>query len=474
MKKDMELPISFCRQVETLLGTDEAGRLFESLQGEPLVSIRLNAHKPCEAVPEGVPVPWCEAGRYLPERPSFTFDPAFHAGAYYVQEASSMFLALALRRCVGTQPVRMLDLCAAPGGKSTLAANALPAGSWLVANEVMRNRAQVLAENLTKWGCPHVMVTNNDPADFTPLGAVFDIILVDAPCSGEGMFRKDPVAVSEWSEENVDLCARRQRRILADIWPCLKPGGYLIYSTCTFNQREDEENVRWMRDEWGAEPLDVPGVSAAWGIEGNLLPGEDFPVYRFLPHCTRGEGFFLALLRKPGEAEMEEAGGTLRREKARKGERKSRQPSTMSREVAAKVSTWLALPEDFEIALQGQGWAALPRAHAEWCRRIGMSLRVLQAGVPLGEAKGRDLVPAHALAMSTCLRPDAFPCVEVARDQAIAYLRREAISLPADAPRGFVLLTWQGLPLGFVKNIGNRANNLYPPDWRIRSLGERR
>lgn len=464
----MNFPLAFMEQTRSLLGADEAARLLEALQGEPAVSVRVNGIKTAYRPDKAEPVPWCPQGYYLAERPTFTLDPLLHTGGYYVQEASSMFVHRVLSLYAGTEPVRMLDLCAAPGGKSTLACNALPAGSLLVANEVMRNRAQILAENLTKWGYPDVVVTNNDPADFTPLGPLFDIVLVDAPCSGEGMFRKDPVAVQEWSLENVELCVRRQRRILADIWPCLKPGGLFIYSTCTYNIREDEEQVRWMRDEWGAEPLPVTDVPVEWGITGNLLADEEFPVYRFLPHRTRGEGFFLAVLRKPGEDEEEER-PVSRRDKSRKEKDRKSRPQALSRELMDRALGWLTDGrEDFESVPAGTVLSAVPRAHTALCASLRASLRVMQAGVTLGEVKGRDLVPAHSLAMSAALRPDAFPRVEVEYAQAIAYLRREAVSLPEGTPRGFVLLTWQGLPLGFVKNVGNRANNLYPQEWRIR------
>ncbi len=210
-----------------------------------------------------------------------------------------MFVEQVLRQHWGEEPAVMLDLCAAPGGKSTHVRSILPENSLLIANEVIRNRSQILAENLAKWGHTGVVVTNSDPSDFTPLKDLFDVILTDVPCSGEGMFRKDPVAVSEWSLENVEVCWRRQRRIISDIWPCLKPGGILIYSTCTYNTKENEENIRWIRDEFGAEvlPLDI---AEDWNITGNLLPGEHFPVYRFLPYKTKGEGFFMAVLRKPG------------------------------------------------------------------------------------------------------------------------------------------------------------------------------
>ena len=462
----MTLPTDFIGQIRTLLvdGT-EAAAFLDALQSDSSVSIRLNRRKVPDMLLLGEPVPWCVSGCYLAERPSFTFDPLLHAGGYYVQEASSMFVAWVLRHYVGDAPVRMLDLCAAPGGKSTLACDVLPAGSVLVANEVVRSRAQVLAENLTKWGNPGVVVTHNDPADFASLGALFDVILVDAPCSGEGMFRKDPASAKEWSLESLALCARRQRRILADILPCLKPGGILIYSTCTYNIKEDEENVRWLRDEQGMEIHPVPDVPDEWGITGNLLPGEDFPVYRFLPHRTKGEGFFLALLRKPADAEeVQEPAG---RKAHRKGRGKSDAP-VFPKEVAAKAKSWLDDKKEYTWEVKGAFLTALPVAVASLTEQLRPSLRILQAGIPVGEVKGRDLLPQHALAMSTDLHPDAFPRVEVDYDQAIAYLRRETIGLPADAPRGFVLLTWRGLPLGFVKNIGNRANNLYPQEWRIR------
>ncbi|WP_300851749.1 rRNA cytosine-C5-methyltransferase, partial [uncultured Bacteroides sp.] len=388
---------------------------------------------------------------YLSRRPTFTFDPLFHAGCYYVQEASSMFVEQALRQYMSTAPVVALDLCAAPGGKSTHVRSLLPEGSLLVANEVIRNRSQILAENLTKWGHPDVVVTNNDPADFAPLTSFFDVILTDVPCSGEGMFRKDPVAVSEWSPENVDVCWQRQRRILSDIWPCLKPGGLLVYSTCTYNTKEDEENIRWMRDTFGAEilPLDIP---ADWNITGNLLAGEDFPVYRFLPHRTQGEGFFLALLRKPEQEEegLEENFQPSRRKSAASCGKK-KQASAISKEQLALVRRWFLSPDDYELSVVGTSVTAFPKAYLSELSSLQQSLRVIQSGVSLAEAKGKDLIPHHALAMSCLLCTDAFSREEVAYEQAIAYLRKEAIVLSAAAPRGYVLLTYKDVPLGFVK-----------------------
>ena len=457
----MNLPQSFVERTRQLLG-DEQYPLFEQALGtEVPVSIRPNRMK-CNLPVAGEPVPWAPSGIYLEKRPTFTFDPLFHAGCYYVQEASSMFVERVLREYV-QEPVVMLDLCAAPGGKSTLCRSVLPEGSLLVANEVMRNRSQILAENLMKWGHPEVVVTNNDPADFTDLTHLFDVILTDVPCSGEGMFRKDQVAVDEWSLENVDICWQRQRRILSDIWPALKPGGLLIYSTCTFNREEDEDNVAWIARELGADVLEVP-VEEAWGITGNLI-GDSFPVYRFLPHKVKGEGFFLAVLRKhAGEVETVEP----RAEKKKKGGKdvKGKAPQLS---VPKEAKDWLQIPGDYQLTINGTNVQAFPKLHETVYTLLQQYVKVIHAGITLGEMKGKDLIPHHSLAMSTALADGAFPKAEVTYEQAIAYLRKESLVLDAGIPRGYVLLTYQNIPLGFMKNIGNRANNLYPQEWRIRS-----
>ena len=456
----MNLPQAFIERTRQLLGETQYPQFEEALQTEIPVSIRPNLAK-CHAKAEGEPIPWASSGMYLKTRPTFTFDPLFHAGCYYVQEASSMFVEKVLREYV-KEPVVMLDLCAAPGGKSTLCRSVLPEGSLLVANEVMRNRSQILAENLMKWGHPEVVVTNNDPVDFTDLTHLFDVILTDVPCSGEGMFRKDQVAVDEWSLENVDVCWKRQRRILNDIWPALKPGGLLIYSTCTFNCEEDEDNVAWIARELGAEILSVP-VEESWGITGNLA-GKDFPVYRFLPHCTKGEGFFLAVLRKhEGEVETIQP----RSEKKKKGkDAKGKAPQLV---VPKEVKSWLKEAGRFEYTVKETSVHAFPKAFSDVYVLLEQHVKVIHAGVTIGEWKGKDLVPHHSLAMSTALEEGVFPRTELTYEQAIAYLRKEGLVLDASVPRGYVLVTYQQVPLGFVKNIGNRANNLYPQEWRIRS-----
>lgn len=521
------LPSEFIERTRQLMGEAECNALCRALQADEPVSIRTNTGKNAPAPPQTHPVPWTDNGFYLNRRPAFTFDPLFHAGFYYVQEAASMFIAQAVRRYVN-RPVVMLDLCAAPGGKSTLVRNCLPQGSLLVANEVMRARSQVLAENLIKWGNPEVIVTNNDPADFSRLEERFDVILTDVPCSGEGMFRKDDRAISEWSSEGVELCWKRQRRIVADIWPCLKQGGILIYSTCTFNREENEDNVAWIASTLGAEVLPVD-TETEWGITGNLT-GEDFPVYRFLPHHTSGEGLFVAVLRKKPDSEAGNfcfTGENTRREEADgchagnggewfadgispSGDSEEEKPASVysRRTIAETVYTdaaerrgrkaegfreggkgkamqkgskvsgvsfpketeaWIQHAGNFSFRMEDTLAIAIPADYAGFYDELKESLRILHAGITLAELKGKDWMPSHTLAMSTVLCKDAFPQTDLTLAQALSYLRREAIILDSSVPKGYVLVTYRHVPLGFVKNLGNRANNLYPQEWRIRS-----
>ena len=439
-----------------ILADDERSRLVDALQTEPQVSIRLNpavadaeriALESLECTADGR-VPWAERAVYLDHRPQFILDPLFHQGCYYVQEASSMFLEQAVRKCV-SGPVRALDLCAAPGGKSTLLASLLPEGSLLVSNEIQRGRAQILAENMTKWGRPEVMVTCNSPKQIGQSSLMFDLIAVDAPCSGEGMFRKDEGAVADWSLQNVEMCATRQRQIIEDVWPALKPGGYLIYSTCTFNRHEDEDNLRWIMDQYGAEAVPID-IRQEWNITGSLTEAE-LPVYHFMQHRTRGEGFFLCLLRKPQGAFRE----------------LSLRPFKTDAAVPAECKSWVSPSDEYEFLIKGDSIFALPAAQAPFMRQVSQELYALVPGIEIAVRKGHDWVPAHALAMSNALNRDTFSRVEVTRQQALAYLHCDVLRLD-DAPRGIVLLTYKQIPLGFVKNIGNRANNMYPQEWRIR------
>ena len=445
----MKLNADFVNRTEALFGKELYARFSQALDVEPVVSVRYNTRK-LIANDDLRVVPWATEGRYLSSRPVFTADPLFHAGCYYVQEASSMFLEQVIKQYVN-EPVRALDLCAAPGGKSTHLHSLLPQGSMLVSNEPMPLRAQILAENITKWGNPSSMVTKNMPADFAGFREFFDLLVVDAPCSGEGMFRKEPKAVEQWSVSNVEMCAKRQKEILADIWPSLRPGGLLVYSTCTFNSEENEQNVRWIAEELGAEVLEL-NVSPEWGITGSLVD-DKLPVYRFIPGATEGEGFFLAVFRKDGDGALSQP----------------RQPRLQlaASKIKSEVEKFLQNPELFNFVQNDDVVVALPKEHTAAMVALQQKLCVLHCGLPVASVKNNKLLPLHPLSMSTSLRKEAFNVVELELEQALMYLHRETLSLPS-APMGFLLLTYRGQPIGFAKNVGNRANNLYPAEWRIR------
>lgn len=404
-----QLPVAFVERTRTMMGEALWRGYAEAMGQEPPVSIRLNRRKVAGLAelaglsewPDmagAAPVPWCAEGFYLPRRPQFTLDPLLHAGAYYVQEASSMAIVHVLRQLVGPgRKVEMLDMCAAPGGKSTAALSAVEWGSTLLANEPIRQRAGILAENLTKWGNPYAECSCQWPKDIARGGRTFDIVICDVPCSGEGMFQTDDGAIAQWSPRLVDDCARLQREILGQAWQCLRQGGLMIYSTCTFNTRENEENIQWICSELGAEPVAVD-CPAEWNIAGSLLEGCHLPVLRFIPGQVRGRGLFMAALRKTS-------------------------PTSQS----------------------GKRQAAKPRPRPKPDERLAL----------------------QATAMLETPERDKYPRVGLSREQALAYLRREALALSESTPRGHVVVEYKGLPLGFVKNIGTRANNLYPKEWRI-------
>ena len=403
-----QLPAEFTEYTRLLMGAERFERYLESFEEPAPVSIRLNPKKKLEVrgkrleVIDGEPVDWCREGYYLKQRPNFTMDPLFHAGCYYVQEAASMFLDEVLRQMhnayVNHQPSAIrpqtaLDLCAAPGGKSTLLRSALPADCVLYSNEPIRTRASILLENVTKWGYENHIVTNCYPRDYRQAKMKFDLILCDVPCSGEGMFRKDEATIREWSPQQVEKCWQLQREIVADAWACLNEGGFLIYSTCTFNTKENEENIRWILEEFDAEVVNIE-MKPEWNITGSLLEGFDEPVYRFIPGISRSEGLFLCVIRKANHGDC---------------------PNDRS---AAKI----------------------------------------RGTVP------RDLHPLQAE-----ISHEEHPHIELNYQQALAYLRHEALVLPPDTPRGIVEVCFEGHPLGTMKNIGTRANNLYPKEWRIKS-----
>nr|WP_313966409.1 RNA methyltransferase RsmF [uncultured Porphyromonas sp.] len=451
------LPTGFSEQIHELL-PEEAPALLRALDEEPSVSIRLNARKTQElelTLPLGEAVPWARPlGYYLDQRSSFTADPLWHAGCYYVQEASSMLLSL-VKPLLDKTPLTALDLCAAPGGKSTLLLDLLPEGSVLVSNELIRSRAQILAENIQKWGSTQSIVTSTEPRALGKLRSTFDFILVDAPCSGEGMLRKDEEARRQWSPGLVAQCARQQREILEDIWPALRPGGILVYSTCTFNREEDEAMIGYLVEEFGAEPLALPDCP------NEITPStlSPYPCYRMMPHRVRGEGLFLAVLRKSGDEAPAKG-------KPTKGKGRG------SVKASAEVLTWLAEDLRQDLVLQQVGDDQLvaysPSVSSLVEQLQALKVPILTSGIPLAEVKGKNYLPHPALALSLALAEEAFPRVEVTQETAIRYLAREAIILPEATPREFILICYQGQALGFVKHLGNRSNNLYPQAWRIR------
>lgn len=427
----METPIpqDFKDMLAALPGVD-AEALVRALDTPASVAVRFNSRKlpllkgsPAEIFPGATPVEWCETGLRLPERPVFTLNPLLHAGLFYVQDPSSMIyrqvtslLADKLSQSDNQKkPLKVLDFCAAPGGKTTAIIDALPDGSEIVANEFDGRRAGILRENLEKWGYPDIITTSDNSRSFSRLEDSFEIVTVDAPCSGEGMMRKEEVARSQWSESLTLRCADLQKEILSDIAGLVRPGGFLVYSTCTFNLHENEEVALFIRDTLGLEPISLPlkGIGKASG----QLTG-DIPCVRFIPHLTDGEGLFLTVFRRPGSDQLSAKGAPL----------------------------------------------------AEMLKRAG--IRITGVGLPSvsekGEGKKKIEIPDSRSVLDVSANLHRHPVVELDEETAISYLRRESILLPAGTPAGYVTVAFRGVPLGLVKNLGNRANNLFPQAWRIR------
>lgn len=435
---------------DSIASVTDADALIAALQTERQTSVRVN---PLKINNLNLPkVPWCDSGYYVEKRPIFTLNPLFHAGAFYVQEASSMFLEQIIRP-IATRPLRVLDVCAAPGGKTTLALSLLPQGSILVANEVIKSRAQILSENLLKWGHSNCIVTNNDPKDFGFLKGFFDLVIVDAPCSGEGMFRKDDNAVSEWSPENVDLCSKRQLRILYDVWDCLAAEGTLIYSTCTFNERENEDVVSRFIAENSAKCGKI-ALQPEWNITER---GKNGAVsYRFFPHKTKGEGFSVSIIRKTD-------GPTFSLPKRS-------QPKGQIVSFAKNLQTYNTyLKDDNQLIFNDKNnllWS-FPQEFQQILCEISSHCTIVHAGTPLVEIMGNKINPHPGLAFSVGYNPSAFPHVSVDLETAVRYFKKEPLSLP-QAEKGWLHLAYKNVSIGFVKNIGNRANNPYPQEWAIK------
>ncbi|MEI8226284.1 MAG: rRNA methyltransferase [Bacteroidota bacterium] len=428
----------------------DAEALLKALEEPSPISIRINPSKWNKRPLNAEQVPWCKNGYYLSIRPSYTLDPLFHSGCYYPQEASGMFLEQAIRQTGGSlENIRVLDLCGAPGGKSTHLSEIIGPGNLLIANEVIRSRAAILAETVTKWGSGNTIVTQNDPAVFGRLSGYFDIILVDAPCSGEGMFRTN-VAINEWSVENTAHCSERQKRILMDIWPALKRNGILIFSTCTFNPGENEENVKWLigKHEADCVRLNVTDFEGIKEIDYQGIYG-----YGFYPDKVRGEGFFISVIRKTGKQEKSPVRSQRKPELI---------PGKSDLEIADK---WTQFSKE-RLLRWGDEIFAVPCGIDDYLH-LFQNLKIVKAGTKVCVVKKSDYLPSHELALSQQLKNDAFPREEISLASAIAYLRRDNFTLH-DASEGWNIVTYKGINLGFANNIGTRVNNYFPVEWRIR------
>lgn len=461
----MQLPSVFIQSIEKTKGFDKAA--FEEVHrhGGQVTSLRMNPSKIFAQHPSGniqysifnsqlEKIPWSTGGFYLAERPSFTSDPLFHAGAYYVQEASSMFLEEALKQTIDvSQPVKVLDLCAAPGGKSTLVQSVISNESVLVSNEVIKTRVNILSENITKWGAANVIVTNNDAKDFQRLPGYFDVIVVDAPCSGSGLFRKDKEAIGEWSLQNVELCSQRQQRILADVLPALKEEGILIYSTCSYSEEEDEQMADWLVSQFGVCSLQLATIEE-WGIIETQSEKHKAYGYRFYPDKVKGEGFFIAAFRKKAEGSSEWQSG-----------KKRNKSEKLNAKEAEAVNPYLKNANDFFFIKQNDEAIAIPKAFEEDLHLIQNSLYLKKAGVRLGAVIRHELLPHHELALSN-IASENLPSLEVDEATALQYLRKLDVVAETQL-KGWALIKYKELSLGWVKILPNRINNYYPKEWRI-------
>ncbi len=442
MKTTPKYPEPFLVRMEKLLGS-EYSFFIESLQSSSPTSIRLNPFKRIQKFDEEEKIVWCENGRYLKERPSFTFDPLFHAGAYYVQEASSMFIEQVWKQInPDNKTVRVLDMCAAPGGKSTHLLSLMNEESLLVSNEVVSNRNNILQQNIVKWGTANCIVTQNKPEDFSRLEEYFDIILVDAPCSGEGLFRKDKNAIDEWSEKNVEMCSLRQKDILKQAAECLKPRGFLIYSTCTFEPEENDATIEWSKE------LQITNYKLR--IEQQEVTQTKYG-YQFYPHKIKGEGFYSSVLQKE---ESETA--TIKRQAI------NNKPNN---QLSVTINQYLSDSEKFHSHTKTNMLFAIPKSIYSDFLFLEKHLYIRHAGIFMGTIKGKDFLPSHDLALSNHIKSN-LPSVELSYEEAIPYLRSEAPKLKTDI-RGWCLAKYKNMNLGWMKVLDGRINNYFPKELRI-------
>jgi 16S rRNA C967 or C1407 C5-methylase (RsmB/RsmF family)/NOL1/NOP2/fmu family ribosome biogenesis protein len=455
------LPPELLHSLQRVTGFDEEQFVRVHESEERVVSIRVNPSKVQVGIqsifPGAVAVPWSKHGYYLPSRPSFTLDPLLHAGAYYVQEASSMFIEQFLRQHVNlSSSIKVLDLCAAPGGKSTLLNSLISENSLLVSNEVVRARVNVLYENMVKWGGANHIITSNDASDFKRLKDFFDVVVVDAPCSGSGLFRRDPGAIDEWSPVAVQACSVRQQRILEDALVCLKKNGLLVYSTCSYSEEENEDICDWLMDHFPLEPVTLD-IQGEWNIVVSSIPKHKITGYRFFPDKVKGEGFFVAGFRKRDGEEVREYPRT---------KKKLHAAHKATREIASR---WLADPLPWSFFEMHEDCFVFPSAQVTSLELIFSELYIRKAGVRLGRVVKDDLVPNHELAVSG-IASESLQRISLKREDALQYLRKEEVTLHGKG-KGWMLIRYKDLDLGWVKMLGNRHNNYYPTEWRILKSG---
>lgn len=446
----MLLPERFIERIKTQLG-EEMDAFLASFKQTPSTSTRVNPRKINDF--DGDKIPWSQYGYYLSQRPAFGKDPLFHAGAYYVQEASSMILESFFKHVksqLPNQPLKVLDLCAAPGGKSTHLLSLMDENDLLVTNEIIPKRNLVLQENIIKWGNSNVVVTQNKPDDFGSLSEFFDIILVDAPCSGEGMFRKDAVAIQEWSPAHVETCALRQNHILESILPALKTGGYLIYSTCTYNEFENDNVVEALVKDKQMQSISIP--MDAWGQKQTTYG------VQLYPHCVKGEGLYMACIQKVEYSKHKNVSSS--KQKKNYFQWKEKVENNLLSDFVEVNNKSLLFNYNQIIVLFNNDLK-------NDFKSLDDALHITYAGVSVGEIKGKNLVPAHELALSNLIS-DKICKLDLTKEEAIRFLRKEDFLKTNNLINGYYLVTFQGYGLGWIKVLPNRVNNLYPMNWRIK------
>jgi 16S rRNA C967 or C1407 C5-methylase (RsmB/RsmF family)/NOL1/NOP2/fmu family ribosome biogenesis protein len=446
------LPADFVANIQQQLGS-ESTAFFDALKHIPYTSIRLNPSKKIQTnyLNIDTPISWCKKGYFLASRPSYVFDPHFHAGCYYPQESSSMFLEHVYKQLHLPDHPLVLDMCAAPGGKSTHLLQLMQHKGILVSNETIKSRNEILKENIIKCGYHNVLITQNEAVDFEKTKETFDLVLLDAPCSGEGLFRKDENAVNHWSVDNVNLCAARQLKIFSHAYQSLKPGGYIIYSTCTYNELEDELNVARML-QFGMSEIKI-----------NIADFSEITVskygLKFYPHKVKGEGFYIALLQKEGK---------LEETTYHSGKKFKHYFSPCEKTILPFIKNWINSEYLVDFMQHNDKIYALPKSHFDVMSYLITQLNVVYTATPIAEKTKNGVNPTHELTQSVLFNKEAFPILSLQKEEAIAFLRKETITIDGNQPIGWNIVCFENSLLGWIKNIGKRTNNYYPTNWRIR------